>query len=390
MNLEELLFLLIRSEICGICLSEEEKSQLTPEKITELYLLSKQHGMSHVIASALKKADLPAADEMRSRLDEEFMRAIYNDSQREYTFLEICSVLETEKIPYLPLKGSVVSTYYPQTWMRSSCDIDILIPSEQAEQAVQCLCRTGYECEGVARHDYSLHSPSGIHVELHFTLEQMEFPRADEILKTVWQHANLKQGSAYCYEMEPELFLFYHVAHMGKHLLHGGCGFRSLIDLWLLEQNMLYDKEKLNSLLADGCLLEFWNTADRLAKEWMEGILHTEKTKLLADYILQGGNYGTLKNMAQIDAGKGEGKLKSFFKLVFLSNADLAIRYPILREHPYWYPLYCVRRWFRIFQKSKRKKLVDKVTIRNHITENETEHSRRMLEQLGLPEAVRR
>ena len=35
------------------------------------------------------------------------------------------------QIPFLPLKGSVIRQYYPEPWMRTSCDIDILVDFEK-------------------------------------------------------------------------------------------------------------------------------------------------------------------------------------------------------------------------------------------------------------------
>lgn len=386
MNLEDLLFSLIRSEISDIHLNDDIKKELSFEKINKIYTFSNQHDVAHVVASILSKKDLIKKNDVISQVfQKELMQAVYFDSQREYAIQEIIDCFESEKIPCIPLKGAVLCQYYPYTWMRTSCDIDVLVKEKDTVKAIEWLCKAGFAriADGSPR-DYSLVSPNGIHIELHFTLQQMELPKADKILEDIWQHVYLKHGYSYYYEMKPEMFILYHLAHMAKHLLHGGCGIRSFIDLWLIEKKMSYDKGKLESLLGTAGLLEFWNTTGLLAKEWMEGIPHSQKTELLAEYVLEGGTYGTIKNSAQVQSGNGGSKLEYFLQLVFLPRANLEVVYPSLKKYPYLFPLYYIRRCFRIFQKSKRNMVVNMISTRNQITDEETEISRKMLEQLGL------
>lgn len=387
MKIEDLLFSLIYSEICDRDLSEKVKKILTPEQIKKMYTLSKRHDMAHVVASILSKTGLACNDAISQMLQNELMEAIYYDSQREYALQEIISVLESSKIACIPLKGVVVCQYYPQTWMRTSCDIDILVHEEDADNAVKSLCKAGFVCDtNHSIHDYSLVSPNGIHLELHYTIQQTMLSKSNIILENVWEYTHLKHGSLYCYEMEEEMFLFYHLSHMGKHLFNGGCGIRSFIDLWLLEKKMPYDKEKLKSMLTEAGLLEFWNISCALSKEWMEGIPHTQKTQLLAEYVLEGGTYGTIKNSAQVHSGNGGSKWEYFMQLAFLPRENLEVVYPSLKKHPYLFPVYYIRRCFRIFRKSKRKMIASMISTRNQVTDAETEISRKMLEQLGLKE----
>ena len=66
----------------------------------------------------------------------------------EYELEHIKSVFEKNKIEYILLKGSVLRNYYPEPWMRTSCDIDILVHDEQLDKAVKVLTQTGYRVEG--------------------------------------------------------------------------------------------------------------------------------------------------------------------------------------------------------------------------------------------------
>jgi hypothetical protein len=48
----------------------------------------------------------------------------------KHEFERICLVLEKAKIPHIPLKGSVLRKLYKEPWLRTSCDIDILVQEE--------------------------------------------------------------------------------------------------------------------------------------------------------------------------------------------------------------------------------------------------------------------
>ena len=71
----------------------------------------------------------------------------------------------------MPLKGSVLRASYPQDWMRTSCDIDILVHREDLERAVELLVeKKQYRREVTNLCDVSLYAPSGVHLELHYDL----------------------------------------------------------------------------------------------------------------------------------------------------------------------------------------------------------------------------
>ena len=76
--------------------------------------------------------------------NKEVMTAFYQSQQRKYVLNEIVKCFDAAKILNIPLKGSVICDYYPEPWMRSSCDVDILIKNEDSERAIACLSKLGY------------------------------------------------------------------------------------------------------------------------------------------------------------------------------------------------------------------------------------------------------
>lgn len=387
MSIEGIMFSLIRNEIRGDHASKEWKSELTIEKYKELFILSRKHDLSHIVASALSHAAYLGDDEVSRAFHQELMRAVYRDAQREYAINLTNDLLEQAKIPHINLKGSVVRHYYPESWMRTSCDIDILIHNSDIELVEKVLCSNNYvRLADSSTHDYNLMSPNKIHIEIHHTLTQDgKVSLTDELLTSVWDsYVALADNCLYRYNMTPELFVIYHLAHMGRHLLHGGCGVRPFIDLWLLEKQFYTEKIKLEELLIQCNLKALYDASMDLSKVWLEGQKHSKVTEQFEQYILCGGTYGTTANAAKIKAATGVGKVRSFFNLMFLPRENLEVLYPNLKKYPNLYPFYQIKRWFRYFDKNKRNKIKHISEQRNNITIEETNETTALLNHLGL------
>lgn len=382
-----IMFALIRSEICDVALEETIKTGLTSEVIKELYILSCKHDVAHIVASALSKAKLLGEDEVSDAFKNVLMGAVYRDAQREFALTHMTALLENANIPHILLKGSIICKYYPETWMRTSCDIDILISKKDTESAIEVLCKAGYiRTEDRSTHDYNFLSPNKVHIELHYTLAQGgRFSFSNKILDSVWEsYVTKADGYNYRYSMIPEVFVIYHMAHMARHLVHGGCGVRPLIDLWLINKYIIIDDEKLYSLLNQTKLLKLYKASCELSTVWLESWKHNENTKHLEEFILNGGVYGTTSNAAKVKSARGISKVRSFLGLMFLQKENLEVLYPKLKNYPILYPFYQAKRWFRVFNKKKRNRIKHLTEQRNMVTTDEMNETAELLNQLGL------
>ena len=225
--------------------------------------------------------------------------------------------------------------------MRTSCDVDILVRSNGCERSIELLKnQLSYnQIQSNSLHDFVLNSPSGVHVELHHTLIEDEvLPEANKILGNVWESSKLKAGFNYKYELSGEMFLYYHIVHMVKHFLSGGCGIRSMIDLWLISKNISFDDNILRYMLEKSKLIKFYDKAFDLTDVWFENKEYSKVDILFENYIVDGSTFGTYSNSAAILAGQGESKTVSFLRTMFLSFDNLTVLYPNLKKRPYLYP----------------------------------------------------
>ena len=125
-------------------------------KVTE----RESQGASQISAelmAELEKAELTAAWRVRN---------IENEQGR------VRKCLEEAEIPFILLKGAVVRDFYPEAWMRTSSDIDVLVPRDELSHAI-CAIEDGlgYQVKTVEPHDASLFAKSGVHLDMHTLFE---------------------------------------------------------------------------------------------------------------------------------------------------------------------------------------------------------------------------
>lgn len=387
----------IKYEICG----QKEKivlPEVSVRFLSELYRLSKAHDVAHLVGDALNKSGVfenfpddidenerAAIAKVKEKFDEQIFTAVYRYETINYELEQICKTLEEAKIPFIPLKGSVIRKYYPEPWMRTSCDIDILVREEDLNFAVRTLCDSlKYTSGEKTSHDIKMYSENGVHLELHFSLIESDVvSKADIPLQMVWNYVQPINGTSR-HAMNDEMFYYYHIAHMAKHFVHGGCGVRPFADLWLYNRVNTGNTNKRNKLLSDGELLKFSEEAENLAAAWFGNKEYSEITQEMEDYILQGGVYGTLKQNLAMSQNKKGGKFRHLMSRIFLSYKDMAIYYPSLKKCPILFPFYQVRRWCRILFCGGRKAAMNEIKVNQNITTEEQERAKKLLEELNL------
>ncbi len=378
---------LIASEVCETPLDLASLGTLTREEHKELYLLSKSHDLSHIVASALSKASLLVSEYDTSALfEKQMMTALYRYEQTRFAYDELCSTLEISGIDHIPLKGSIIRDYYPEPWMRTSCDIDVLVRKADIERASDILTeRLAYTDKDLGPHDVSFFTAGGVHVELHYDL--LEDDRANacrDVLCEIWSYAQKKDGYAHRYELDDDMFYFYHIAHIAKHLEVGGCGVRPFLDLWILTHKVEYDREQRRALLMKGRLLGFAEISERLCEIWFGEGQHDELSARLEDFILCGGVYGTRENKVAVMRTKRGSKFRYLMSRIFLSYDVIKYQYPILFKHKWLLPVANIRRWFRLIFCGKAKLSVYELKKNNEISEDQANEVADLFRQIGL------
>lgn len=379
--LQNLFIEILRSELNETELDISVKEQLTPEVISALYSLSKHHDLAHIVASAFQKSGILADDDISKELNKQKLLSVYRNEQMKISFSEICEILENAEIKYIPLKGSVIRPYYPEESMRTSCDIDILIPENDIETATAKFTENGYKLRKKNFHDVSLFSPTGIHLELHFNiLEDIE--NLDSVLKRAWQYAVATHGHRY--DFSSEFFLFHMFAHISYHFLHGGCGIRSLMDIWIMKHKINITYLQAESLLKEAEIYQFAEEISRLADVCFSNTEKTVFDDTLLSYIINGGVYGTKQNSIAVTKTKVNNNFLYTLKRLFLPYRKMTYKYPILKKVPVLLPVFWLVRIFQGLFSKKSTNAITELKTATNMSEEEINTMKEIKDRLGL------
>ena len=385
-----LMMQLLSWQICGGEAPKHTVDEISPETLESLLAISGSHDVAHIVGQALEKLGWLKEDEASQKFRQLPMQALYRYVQLNFAYEQVCKAFQEGQIPYIPLKGSVLRKYYPAPWMRTSCDIDILVHPEDMARGMELLQGTlGYETKDGMKtdHDVSLFSPEGVHLELHFDALPQRYAKKEtwQLVQKVWELAVPSEEGSYRYCMPDDLFYFYHIAHMALHFETGGCGVRPFLDLWILNHQVEREKENRLQMLCQGGLEAFGKAAMQLSEYWFSGIAPEQQVLAMADYILRAGVYGDKENRAALGQAKMGGKLKYLvFRRVFMPYDYLKAEYPVLQKHKWLMPLYQVVRWVRMLTHGGLGRTVRELRANAKVDNSGGENMANMLEYLQL------
>lgn len=322
--------------------------------------LARRHSVASLAACALAKAVTLPPEWQQSMADAEY-RCLMMGLERE----QVLSSLASRGIHMLPLKGIVLSSYYPEPQMREMCDNDILYDwSPKNQRIVESAMRElGFEAKGigVGNTDDYLKEPIcnfEMHTSLFITADN---PHEAAYFEDIWKRARPTQHEG-IYEMDGCDFYLHVIAHAFKHYKCGGLGLRTLCDVFVLrnlkaglDQDCL--KEGLRSIGA----ASFERALSELATALLSEPEHVDRTleelpasqMQLLSYMTQSGTYGLeslmMENRMELYAGDtgSTSRLRYILGRCFPSPQHLMAVYPLARRHPYLLPFVYVFRIVR-------------------------------------------
>ena len=378
LNTKETLLRLIINEIAGTPLPNELDID-----VKGLCALSKKHDLAHIVFnSAIKNGLIDKNSQEYNKLNGQIIIAITRYQQQNYEFKRVRECFQKNHIRFVPLKGSIIREYYPEPWLRTSCDIDVLIHEEDLDKATELLLALGYTSDGErSYHDISFFA-NNVHIELHFNICESN-KQLDAVLKNVWEY--VEQFKEYEYRETSAFFMFHHVAHMAYHFLSGGCGIRPVLDLWILRKKYQYDENKLLKLLKKSNLVSFYQNVCLLSEIWFGEEQHNETTLKMEQLIIDGGVYGSSDKGAAIGTALHKGS-KTQYKLsiVFPSYTDMSYRYPSLKKHKILLPFCYIHRIFTKAFGKKGKNTRKRAKTIDNVSKEEINEFTSLISELGL------
>ena len=335
------------------------------EQFDSIIKLARAHEVSGIVAYAMIKNGLDSQTDS-GIAEKEMFKASFNDTKNTYTYELAADLLSGAGIDFVPLKGFVIKNYYPERFMRTSCDVDILVHKEDFDRAVQTLKNAGFsQVSNVRYHDVSL-LYGNTNLELHFSVCE-DMSGADAYLEKIWD--NLEAAGGRMYLETKDFFAFHHIAHMAHHFVCGGCGIRTFLDLWLLMRNNAFDPKVVRSTCEKAEIGRFYDAVTKLTRVWFEDGEHDGLTLKMESYLLSGGAYGSRLTGTAAGTVKHGGKFRYIVSMAFPPYKGMKILYPVLEKAPVLLPFCYIARVFgKTFCKSgasarKRVKGIEKQDV---------------------------
>ena len=362
-------------------MSEDIKQNIDESVLAEVFSLAESHDIANIVGEAVFKCQLA---EDTSAVAHDFKRTMLSSVVRyqklSFELKRVCALFEKEQIPHIPLKGAVTRKLYPDPWMRTSCDVDILVKNEDLERAIELLkTEAGYSYHKMSEHDYAFYSQSGVHIELHYDFLEDSFSVED-----AWNDAVLEEGCHFRMKLSDEFFALHHLAHMAKHMKNGGCGLRPFIDLWFIMKKTDLNPERLDSLLAERNLKKFSDIAYGLTENLFCSKPLSPLQAELLNFVLDAGVYGSTENRVAIRQIEDNSKIKYALSRIFPKRSSLKYAYPALEKHAWLMPFCQVHRWVKLILKGRGKAALEEFSANQKMDDKKISNINSLLEDLEI------
>ncbi len=380
---QDLLIKIIASVLLERPLEEAVKNSITNEKILELYNLSKPQDLAHILHIALCRNNLLDNEFHASALlQRQEIMALYRYETMKYESDRIYNVLYKNNIPFVPLKGAYIRKFYPEEYMRTSCDVDVFVKKEHARRACQVICNElSYTETERSSHDIALHNQKGdFHVELHFSLIMGELDKADEFLENAWDYVDTSIDSSKGAKLTNEFFFTYFIAHTAKHFMHGGCGIRPFMDLYLIRKNMQFDENVLSLYLDKSGMTKFTKGAIELSQAWFGDKEHTNVSSTMQDFLFESGVYGSQENFVAMRKVQNKGLVNR----LFLPYKQMKRFFPKLEKMPVLLPYYWGVRLVNVITSGRTMRTINEIQTTTSMSEDKVNAMKALCNELGM------
>jgi hypothetical protein len=259
--------------------------------------------------------------------------------QMNAVIAKLFSVYKAAGIPVVLVKGQAIAQYYRKPLSRQSGDIDLIVQSQDFENAKKCF-QTMANDKGIEEDALKKHFATylgNIEVELHGTIRTALGVQVNKVLDLAQMELFIEGGTRIwvCNNVairvpSADFDTFYTFAHMIQHFYGGGLGLRQLCDLTMaLHRNTgRVDEQKLYARLTEMNLMEEWRGFIAFLVKYLglpatEAIFYEKKSEKNAEriwtYIKGVGNFGKHRKRF---CGKNSPRLLRKAESLFIRTSD--------------------------------------------------------------------
>lgn len=361
----------------------EEREVVLEEEIDEekLYQLARRHGMSNFLMDWSKcNCHL---EKIKQLILEDYNRQIIKDTNQNVELERIFEHFEEAGIETLLVKGATTKEAYPQDYMRSMHDMDMMIHERDFKKASKMMKSLGFE----EFYDHEKHlvftKKPWIIVEMHRKL----IPGGEvshEYFNDIWSLCEPYQNYKNVVRMSLEDSYVFAVIHLIRHFKFTGIEIRDVLDIYLLNEKYqkVYQWDRINEKLEEFGAKEFEENIRRIAYDWF-GDEEIEAFSAEEQFILEGAS---VRNNVNYHIGERQGKGAYLVRLFFPEFKVMKEKYPVLKRVPILLPVTWVARIVKdIFSRETTvKNRMDTIKMIQEADLEETKKIQEIYQKLGI------
>ena len=270
------------------------------EELKEIFSLSKSNNILIVSYLALKNDGVVFPDQVEKNLNLFYTQNIRKTALFEEERKALYKYMNERQISFLPLKGILINTLYPDYGTREFADNDILFDQKHKKEIKEFFVNRGYEVESYGKyvHDTYLKKPV-YNFEMHRILFQdtsrnKTMKVFENYYKDFLEHALVKDG--YERKVSDEDFFLYFLCHFYKHYSNGGAGIRTLLDIRIyLIRHPDMDRNYLNQEYKKLNIQSFVDSILSLIDHLFLGKELSKEEKDILVSMVDSGTYGNIE-----------------------------------------------------------------------------------------------
>ncbi len=347
----------------------------------KLYELARKHGMSHFLMDWSRSNC--QSEKIKQLILEDYNRQIIKDTNQNVELERIFEHFEEAGIETLLVKGATTKEAYPQDYMRSMHDMDMMIHERDFKKASKMMKSLGFE----EFYDHEKHlvftKKPWIIVEMHRKL----IPGGEvshEYFNDIWPLCEPYQDYKNVVRMNLEDSYVFVVIHLIRHFKFTGIEIRDVLDIYLLNEKYqkVYQWDRINEKLEEFGAKEFEENIRRIAYDWF-GDEEIEAFSAEEQFILEGAS---VRNNVNYHIGERQGKGAYLVRLFFPEFKVMKEKYPVLKRVPILLPVTWVARIVKdIFSRETTvKNRMDTIKMIQEADLEETKKIQEIYQKLGI------
>lgn len=332
--------------------------------INDLYNISNKLVVSNIVGYTLNKSGYK-----ETIFNSSIYKAVNQYERIIDTRKDIDNILNN--INYLYVKGLKIAELYPESYLRDSCDIDIVIDNNDFDKAYKLFINNGYKELSRNKNEIALRNRKGILIDLHssFAFNDDKF---DELFISTFNNTH---------ELDNNYLYVYMIRHIKKHILGGLLKYRYLIDLYYLRNNI--DKDIVDDLLSKAELTILNDSLNSYIDAFIGLKEYSDLDKKLEDFIFSCSSDKGITNRILINS-YGKSKISYILSRVFISYDLMVLEYPKLRENKLFLPYFYIKRIVRIRKRNRAKYHSKELKNSLKTSKNDIDNMHMFINKIGI------